>query len=175
MIDALVDHVEAVIVSTLSQLPETVRNDVYALSLYTCIEDVEVPELIFSFNTNEQVHRAMQGETNTYGNPSDEAEARWNYAFWMQTPCINFLRYQDRTGRALWESHLASIGLVYSEDDDFDVDAFEQAILSILEDIAARVVARLHNRDILARYFGRDLPVLVHQLEYDDHTAELAR
>lgn len=173
--EALIDHVESRIASALPQLPEALRNDTYALSLYTDVGDVEAPAVIFSFNTNEQVRRAMAGEIQAYGKPANELEARWNYAFWMHVPCINFFTYRDAEGQALLGEHLKSAGLSYSEADDFDIDGFEQTVLATLEAVAGGVAGRLRHQGLLSKHLGGDVPILIHQLEYHDRTAQLAQ
>ncbi len=85
------DHIKM----RLRSLPKTVTNEIYAISLYMDLHELDEPQLNFSFNTASQVAKAMAGKTQAYGNPGDVSEARWNYAFWLQTPNSCFLAPAD--------------------------------------------------------------------------------
>lgn len=62
--------------------------DVYALSLYWSYEDDEPsrPRLELAWNTEQRVRWVLRHE-----HPLDEAEARWNYAYWAAAATGEYL------------------------------------------------------------------------------------
>lgn len=54
------------------------ENDIYAFSIF--LQDIDdnplQPVIVFGYNTERQFERSL--------NETDELEARWNYAFWLQ-------------------------------------------------------------------------------------------
>lgn len=59
--------------------------DVYALALYYYCDDDEpcFPKVELNFNTNQQFQAQIS-------EASSQAEAKWNYAYWLQQPSWDF-------------------------------------------------------------------------------------
>lgn len=157
------------IMRRLREMPEHLAQDVYAISLYT---DVHDQELVFSVNTQTQVQAALAGKTKAYGLPTGEAEARWNYAFWMRETGSRFLTPPESEDARLWMALLQERGIEYSEDDDFDIEAYETSVTEVLTSLAVGVSCALHASGVIRKVFAKDIPIIVHQLEYYDATAE---
>ena len=160
--------------SFLQKLDEAVREDVYALSLYTDAGDTTEPELVLSFNTSAQITRTLADQTGSdgLGPPSNENEARWNYAFWLHAPSLRCLAPPESSDWSLWQQLLAERGISYSESDDFDIEDFELSVKQLLNEAGVAVAEEMHRTGLVREIFGRDLPIIIHELEYDDATAE---
>ena len=63
-------------------------------------------------------------------------------------------------------------GISYSESDDFDIENFESSVKKLLNELGVAVAEEMHRGGLLREIFGRDLPIIIHELEYDDETAE---
>ena len=159
----------------LRSLPKHLVDDIYAISLYMNKGDIQEPMLTFSFNTRSQIARVMASEANAFGNPSDESEATWNYAFWMQTPNSSYLTPPHGEDGVLWGAACKDMGLEYLEDDDFDIDGYEDGIGNLLAKLAISVSLSLHASGIFVEKFGRILPIVIHELEYYDEIASITK
>ena len=139
--------------------------DIYALSfLYStgfcqdiegndiCVED----GLSVTFNTTS--HYLSQ-----IGQASDALEAKWNYAFWLQKdqadmPQFHFREYGyvNPDDWALRQSWLVEQGT--------DEDGVSDALLECY----TRIAQRLHHENILVEKLGRSVPIIIHDLEYEE-------
>ena len=164
-------HIQKVATDALRSLKPDAA-DIYAVSFYVdaAEDDLRQIELNISHNTEGHFESSVE-------EASDAAEARWNYAFWSQEPDAIVAGVDDEEGQALREQWLNDLGVNYTdeeEDEDFD------AVMKLCEKIeaeffamAARVAKRLHETGVVTRTFGRAIPILVHELEYDDTTVAL--
>jgi len=169
-LESLTKWITAHIQRRLREMPPQLAKDVYAISLYM---DVAEQEITFSVNTNSQVELALAGKSKGYGLPSGEQEARWNYAFWMQEPVSRFLTPPGSEDAKLWRSVLEEHGLQYSEEDDFDIEGYEIGVAKALSELSIKVSRALHASGIIQEVFHREVPIIVHQLEYDDAIADI--
>lgn len=178
--DDLRDFMVERIGNWLEKMPEAIRTDVYAASLFI---DEQGVEIIFSLNTNSRIKAAMAGQAGMpvipalglTGLPSDEAEAKWNYAFWLQNPNVRFLSPEGSQDAELWEMVLKKNSLPasdeeYEELDEEDLDRVDQKRLELMAELAIAVSMKLHQDMILQKTLKKVVPVLVHQLEYYDLT-----
>ena len=114
MLESLRDLLIVQCRSFLQKLDEAVREDVYALSLYTDAGDTIEPELVLSFNTGAQITRTLADQTGSQwlGPPSNETEARWNYAFWLDAPTESRIIYcQSRQREDCFQKAVIKRGL----------------------------------------------------------------
>lgn len=132
--------------------------DIYALSfLYSTgfCEDREGNEvcigdgLAVTFNTTS--HYLAQIEQ-----ASDAQEAKWNYAFWLQKdaaemPQLHELGYVDPDDWALRQVWLT-----------------EQGSDEALIECYTRLAQRLHHESILVETLGRSVPIVIHNLVYEE-------
>lgn len=172
---ALQNLIAAHIAMRLRSLPKAITNEIYAISLFMDLQDIDEPQLVFSFNTTAQVTAAMAGKTQAYGKPADLAEATWNYAFWLQRPNSRFLTPVDSEDGKLWESLRQENGLHYEESDDFASDQYEERIRALLTDVAVSISKKLHESGAIVEIFGKSIPVIIHELEYYDEIAAITK
>lgn len=143
--------------------------DVYALSFwfYNEDDDARYPIINVSFNTTthfkEQVDFA-----------SSEAEAKWNYAYWLQDELLEIGGSEDESLRR-W---LGSTPYYFSDEDDeaaADDDLlFDQLLVkgkhleAVFIEGIKELILSLHNDGVIKTSFGRKIPVILHELEYYD-------
>lgn len=158
------------ILNALRRIPEDVRADIYVVSLYVYDEedDPRRPTVTVGYNTVEQWKA-------TAAQAWSSEEAKWNYAFWLQNELACFGETGSPSQR--WVSAwIKGLGLWYSDaEEDADPDRTGELawqITSRFVDACCEVVRRLHSSGDLKTIFGHALPVLVHELEYDDEIAE---
>lgn len=157
--------------------------EAYILSLYVDFDDgPHRMKLWLYYNTPSRLREAIsQGE--------QPGEARWHFALWEpEFVTAVGLSKQECERLADAESHrllarwLARRGL-YRSPEQLAVllehprryDAWEGAAREALLDLVARVARRLHDTGIILSRFGRVLPLLVHQWEYDMWCLEATR
>ncbi len=156
------EQLENQIIESINSWTDT---DIYAISLYVedDFDNPCKPTVTLGYNTEEQV----QAETDS---ASDENEARWNYAFWLQNAF--FIFGIDETAKTV-KNWVLSNGFLYMNDEDAlnageELSAITEAFVSVLIEI----VRDIHRQGILTRKFGKELPILIHELEYYDTIAE---
>ena len=124
----------------------------------------------------------MEGEPDDFawGTPSDEDEARWNFAFWLQNELdVIADPVHDPAGNFRRASWIKELGLDYSdeeEEDDFDAATEKgEQITAVFLELLMSLTRELHATGILTEVFGRPIPVLIHELEYYDEIADQNR
>jgi hypothetical protein len=108
-------------------------------------------------------------------NASDAAEAKWNFAFWLQeftatVPRLHDPEYgtqPDEDELALRDAWCASLNILPTGEDGAGRPTygagFDEAIAAACE----RVVRRLHEDNVITAILGKPVPVIIHTLEYD--------
>jgi hypothetical protein len=160
--DSLERHAFSFIENALASIARDAAADAYAVSLFVYDEgdDPLRPTATVGFNTEARVAGEVESA-------SDEHEARWNYAFWLQNNlgvlCESDSDPEGADVRDQWirDSRLRS-------DDPEAHDYVTRQFVAVLE----RVVSALHQDGVIEREFGRPIPVLIHELEYYDEIAE---
>lgn len=144
---------------------------VYSFEVRYDDNDPRLPTVWFGWNTEAQVQATLEHRT------SDEVEARWNYAHWLQNEIALIGGHGDADGATRFRAWLQhDVGRWYSDEeeaDDFD------ATLEVGEEMTEAfwhtcvdVVAALHQRGRTLGPRGRLIPIIVHELEYHDETIE---
>lgn len=147
--------------------------DIYALSFY--IENGSwIPTITIGYNTNEQVQLMVN-------NASDIAEAKWNYAFWIQNYLCVF--GEEGSGFSSSGSIEALKGEFAQEINEYNsaqrledwaaCDVAAEAISSRTWNIAAEVAAELHKSNLIVNTFNRPIPIIVHETEYYQKIADI--
>jgi hypothetical protein len=150
-----------------------VIKDIYVISLYisNSEDDPRRPVITLGYNTMEQYESALE-------DASDNSEAKWNYAFWLQN---EELIIGDNWGENLEDGEkinqwIKENNLYYSdeeEDEDFDKALkLGDEITSRFVELCVEVVKKLHEEGIIEEKFGKALPLIIHELEYYDLIAE---
>ncbi len=127
-------------------------------------EDPRRYDVDLSYNTEEHYQRSRQ-------EASHAEEARWNYAFWLQSG-IASLDQLDAVGRELQTAWLNERGLNYTdaeEESNFDYCMkLADRIWDEFLEVCSSVGLRLHTSGIITQKFGRPIPIIIHDLEYYD-------
>ena len=144
-------------------------NEIYALSLWYYIDndDPRLPKIEFSFNTKSNV-------TQSIAQASDENEAKWNFAFWLQNTLTEIGGENDE----LLKNWFKTTPYYYSDIDKSIArrdDKFYDRILvkasefcdGFIEEIIL-LVHRLFSDKVIEKKFGQNIPILIHELEYYD-------
>ncbi|WP_459477857.1 hypothetical protein [Clostridium saccharoperbutylacetonicum] len=150
-----------------------VIKDIYVISLYisNSEDDPRRPMITLGYNTMDQYESALE-------DASDNAEAKWNFAFWLQN---EELIIGDNWGENLEDGERISQwikenNLYYSdeeEDEDFDKALkLGDEITSRFVELCVEVVKELHEEGVTEKKFGKALPLIIHELEYYDLIAE---
>jgi len=161
------DHLERLAAEAISAIPAAEAPDVYALSFFIDNEDDDPrrPVLTVGYNTDTQVGRTLH-------NASDPAEARWNYAFWLQNELtVVGDGNSDPAGAAARDEWIRGLGLWYEEPVDAadwvsSVGALAAEIEGRFNQACCQLVRSLHATGFIERHLGRPVPVLIHELEY---------
>lgn len=102
----------------------------------------------FAYNT-EQYFEHMKS------NP----EAQWNFCNWKE----HYIGGLDGAAVKRW---LSGNGLNFDEDEDTIEDlAYDILVLAVME---------LHKSNVIKNHFGKELPVIIHGMEYYDKTAVMS-
>ncbi len=166
------DYLKTRVQSALTAAADADASGVYAISLFVYDEEDDPmrPTLTVGWNTEERVHYAWtaspEDRRHVWWVPSDEAEARWNYAFWLQNALTVVGGQQDPMGAALCKEWLSARGLWVTEPEAPETYEVTDAATQALVDLCVRVARELHEAGVIKRLFGREVPVLVHELEY---------
>jgi hypothetical protein len=169
---AFADHLRNGVRDALSQPAPA---GVYALSLFLQDDEQDParPTLVVGWNTETRVTYALNAPReqwpNPWWHPCDEAEARWNYAFWLQNELTVIAGDDDPDGRRLRVAWIAEHAL---RDDDPDA-YYKPGISRAFATLCAAAGRRLHDDGTITTLFGAPLPVLVHELEYYPPIADL--
>ena len=174
-------HIYDAAAGALTALPAGERTDTYVVSFFVYDEDDDprLPTLTVGTNSESQVARVLTpGDAATRGwPPSDPAEARWNYAFWLQNQLtVIGDSPSDAVGARLRDEWMRSEGAWLEEPpDDEGWEEFEAraaAITQAFVDVCVSVAQRLHDSGLIVELFGRPIPIVIHELEYDDEIAD---
>lgn len=161
------DHLRTLAEQAISSIPIDEAEDIYVISFFIDNErdDPLQPTLTIGYNTEAQFRH-------TIANASDEAEARWNYAFWLQnelTVIGDLTRDPDgATARHQWISEL---GLWYDEqargeDWTTTVGPMAAKIEAKFNQACVHLARDLHNDGVIKSVIGKPVPVILHELEY---------
>lgn len=126
--------------------------DIYAISLFLNTAE-EGLNITLGYNTESNVTRNIP-------DASDVMEARWNYAFWLQNIEFYF-EVSDKEEIKKWikdkEAYFAK---------NYDNPSTEEFTVLLIE-----IVQEIHKFGILTKKFGKEIPILIHELEYTEKTA----
>lgn len=160
------DYLKELIITNIEKWTDS---DIYALSLfvYDICDNPCKPTVTLGYNTNTQVAEMLK-------QASCEKEARWNYAFWIQN---NFFCFGNNDTSEVVKNWLAENRFPYYDDDDsaWNTDeAYEETekITKAFISVLVSTVKEIHEQKILTTKYGKELPIIIHELEYYDEIAE---
>jgi hypothetical protein len=182
---AFPNHLHQAAAKGIAAIPASEARDAYAVSFYVYDQDDDPrqPTVTIGYNTESRVRQIMAGQRGSSllpaGPPSDEAEARWLYAFWPQDElAVIGDSTRDPAGARLREAWLKDHGWWYSEPENNTNQDWE-AIRPLADQITRRFVttcaqtaSQLHADGLIRKTFGRTVPVLIHELEYYGEIAD---
>ena len=130
-------------------------DDIYAVSLFVYDRDDNPCEPTFTlgFNTERFYEREVSRGF------SDEEEARWNYACWLQNAELIF-----------GEGDTEEIVKQWISGKDIDEENPER-ITGEFVSVLVEAVKELHKSGFIKEKFGKAIPVIIHELEYYDKIA----
>ncbi len=155
--------------------------DIYALSFYFSEEDDDPRKvtLTVGYNTNARWKACTPspGQAPEWPIASSSNEAKWNFAFWLQekgTACVIGSKRDDASARKEWIKSLGYWWTQKEQDADFDrtVELGDQLIEEFVN-LCIRVAARLHNEGVINQKLGRTVPIIVHELDYNDQISQV--
>lgn len=139
--------------------------DIYAISLFIYDDEDNPckPTVVLGYNTESEYKRNKR-----FANSSQEA--RWNYVFWLQNNELSF--GTDDTAKIV-RQWIISCGYPYDEDADESDSKRYIRITNAFTELLADIVQDLHSSGFIQKTFNKEIPVLIHNLEYNDQIAEL--
>lgn len=158
--------------TALRQIKQTMEGwrepDIYAVSIW--MEDRGdnpcEPAFVLGYNTEAQYQRTISEA----GSP---LEARWNFAFWLQHEGLVF---GEGETKPLVEDWIRELGFTcYTCDEMFGDPEPEESTYAGITEAFVRflvgIVQELHRSGFVEQCFGRKIPILIHELEYDHQIA----
>lgn len=169
-----IEYLQHQATTAIASIPIKDANEIYAISFWIDDEDDDPrrPILIIGYNTESQVKQTI-----LEGRASDPAEARWNYAFWLQNQlAVIGDRTHDPVGAAAREAWIKELGHWYDEpateaDRLTSIGPLAQQIEAAFNRACCDLSLTLHSTGVLTAALGRSVPVLVHELEYYEQIA----
>ncbi|WP_022824829.1 hypothetical protein [Hymenobacter norwichensis] len=169
--------------TALAALAPTEVAAVYALSFWkdNLDDDPRKPLLTVGYNTAAQWHSSFsKAETEqavSYPLSADAAEAKWNFAFWLQNELLSSGGEDGEFTQ--WATTLPG----YYTDDQYEdaeedepaldhllaqAESIQEAFMAVVIDLARR----LHADGTIQTVFGRAIPIIVHELEYSTQNVQ---
>ncbi len=143
--------------------------NIYALSFWFYNEDDEFhfPTIILSYNTKSNFQTNIE-------NASDENEAKWNFAYWLQNDLVQIGGEDDKFLKKWFkvsEYYYSEKENELAENDDELFDKlcvkgkkFNNEFIELI----IKMSSELHSNGIIKGVFGKSLPIIIHELEYYD-------
>jgi hypothetical protein len=165
------DHLRILATQAITSITAAEAVDIYVISFFIENEDDDPrqPTLTIGYNTEAEARHNIQGA-------SDEAEARWNYAFWIQNQLavIGDLA-SDPIGATAREEWIRDLGLWYDDpigpEDWTTSETLAAQIEALFKQACCHLARTLHEAKIIEGAIGRPVPVIVHELEYYEEIA----
>ncbi len=167
--DIFLAHSYDKLAKAINDIPEEIATDIYALSFFHYAEDDDTrfPCIEISYNTQAQYIQQLP-------NASHEAEAKWNYAFWLQETITKIGGATDELLQNWFKIspyyYSAAENEAAEEDDDlFDrlLELGENFETEFIEQVI-NLTRKLFKEKVIEKKFGKDIPVIIHELEYYD-------
>lgn len=141
----------------------------YAISFFLEMNSIDgnMPRLNISYNTEADCKSA----------PSD-SEERWNYAFWAQNTVPMIETPEEIAACVEWlnKNGVQNVGDETDEyDDSFIYRGCGPAGYKEIAELLSVIAISLRKDGVLKKVFGRDVPIIIHELEYYDYIVDLAK
>lgn len=157
---------------TILHIESSISPDIYVLSFYVhnVYDDPRRPTLTVGYNTYQQMQLCTptDGKEEKWPKASDAGEAKWNFAFWLQNEEL-IVGGREYDPVSDW---VKSSPYYYSDEEaeiDFDTTYLKgQRIKERFIEIITGHARKLHSDGVIRAKFGKDIPIIVHELEYYD-------
>jgi hypothetical protein len=141
--------------------------DIYAISFWkdNLEDDPRCPIITIGYNTLTQVEVEKK-------NASSLMEAKWNYAFWLQNEFGTIggndknLRLYFKEANLFYTQQEYSRAEKHGEEDKLDEQDDQMQL--VFMDIIISVIQELHKKGVIKEQLGKEVPIIVHELEYYD-------
>ncbi|MFJ6386867.1 hypothetical protein ACIQJT_04595 [Streptomyces sp. NPDC091972] len=166
------DHLRALTTRAMCSITAAEAEDIYVVSFFIDNErdDPRQPTLTVGHNTEAQFRRSI-------ADASDEAEARWNYAFWLQNELtVIGDSTRDPDGAAARDQWIRELGLWYdepgpSENRMNDVGPIAARIEGAFNQACVMLARHLHDAGAVQSVIGKPVPIILHEPEYYEGVA----
>ena len=130
-------------------------SDIYVISLFVYDEgdNPNQPTVTLGYNT-------ISNYEENIDDAWDEEEAKWNFAFWLQNE--EYVFGVDET-RPIVEKWIQENNYIDEDDDMIVTNAFVKVLVDIVKE--------LHQSGFIKEKFGKEIPVIIHELEYYEEIA----
>lgn len=153
--------------SLIESLNENNVADIYALSFWkdNSNDNPRYPMITIGYNTNKNVELEKDSA-------SSEEEAKWNFAFWLQNDLLVIGGEDDNELKEWFQTedlYYTDEELDEAEENDDEWDELlllDERMQSLFMDVIIEISKRLHSEDVIAGKLGKDIPVIIHELEY---------
>jgi hypothetical protein len=175
------EHIHSKILAALESIPSGDRSDIYVVSLYVSDidDDPRRPTIAVGYNTERRAAASTPapGQKPKWPIASDDVEAKWNYAFWLQNSLAVIAdESTDPAGAEAREAWARQKGFWFSDaEEERDFKAALEKVKPMTHEFVQMVVGvvqDLHRTGEVGRIFGRPVPLLIHELEYYDQIAQ---
>ena len=161
------DHLHTLAERAITSITAPEAEDIYVVSFLIENEDDDPRQPTLTIGYNTETHTRLRARE-----ASDPAEARWNYAFWIQNQLAVIADLtRDPAGASARQQWIKELGLWY--DEPADTADWITAVGSLAAQIEAhfnqacwQLARTLHENGVIERSIGRSIPVIVHELEY---------
>ena len=171
---------EKTIRKAILEIDDRIASEVYVLSfLLDCPDDeLRRSSAIFGFNTESQFQKANPDSTLKGRKAYDADEAKWNYAFWVQNELsviggddLEFQKWvQQLPGYCTQEQEEKAKGKELKE-----IEKNIARIHDTFIEMMLPIIRKLHEDGTILKKFGRDIPMIFHELEYFSLTIKWAK
>lgn len=135
-------------------------SSIYALSLYFEAYEGEdsIPNVYLSYNTESEI------------NQDPKSEERWNYAYWLQNEIPIILEDEIKLEVLSWLKKKKVKDIGFEEEPIYDhksnyIGKGPNGLLELL-DLFVEIIKDLHQSGALKSQFNKEIPVILHDLEY---------
>lgn len=180
--EALVDLIHRRSSDILGKIDQPTRDDIYIISLR--VENNPGPkvlevELGYSTLSRWRSCSPASGQQAHLPTASSSDEAKWAYGFGDFSSEKTAFGRDDPHDWQLLAQWLQSLGFYYTDEDwaaDSDATfALMRAAHERFWNVVTEVALRLRAEDVIRQTFGRDLPILVQDLNWDESSHEATR
>lgn len=155
------------VMGVIQEIPDDIAHDIYALSFWltNAENDYRYPTLILGYNTLTNF-QAEKGEA------TDDLEYKWNFAYWLVDDMGKIGGEDDKFLTAWFEQtpHF------YSQEQEDLSEENDEVFAKIVEkgeqfqaefiQIVIQIAQRLFTEKVLEQKFGKNIPIIIHDLEY---------